>query len=140
MSNLPQDLITFITGTTAVTGLVGGSAAPRVHYSQVPQTSQPSWIWLAITSDTQIFTMDESAGIHEAFVDIECVASGESGAQTLSDAVTARLDGYKGTAGNSVVRGAWLSDKDDSYIPKSVTNQDSGRNVVSTDLRLFYST
>lgn len=140
MTTLPQDLLTFITGTTAITSLVGSSTAPRVHYSHTPEQSEPSWIWFATRSDTQQFTFDRAAGIREAFFDLEVVASSETNAQALADAITDRLDGFKGGAGNSVIRGMWLSSKDDEYIPKSVTMQDAGRHVCSYDVRLFYST
>ena len=139
MSNLPQDLVAFITGTTAVTSLIG-SSKPRVHYSQVPQSSATSWIWLSITSDTQEYTLDKVAGIRQAFIDVEAVCDSLSAAQALGDQITVRLDGYRGTAGNSTIQGAWLSDKDDTYAPKSLSNQDDGRHVVAFDLRLWYST
>ena len=137
---MPEDLITYITGTTAVTSLVGSSTAPRVHYSKIPQASELSHVWLRTSSDTEDRTLDAAGGLHEAFVDIECVASTESAAQSLADAVKDRLDGTSHTAiGNITAQGIFLSDKDDQYIPKSI-DEDVGRSVVAFDLRMFYST
>lgn len=135
MTTFAEDLRTFITGTTAVTGKCG----TRVHYNHIPQTSPLDHVWYRITSDVEDRTFDKAGGLHEATVDIECVADDEGDAQDLGDAVRARLDGYQGTMGNIKAQGLFITDKDDGYEPRSDMS-DEGRSVVALNLRAFYST
>ena len=135
MTTTPEDLRTFIRGTTSITSLVD----TRVHYNQLPQESSKPHVWFRITSDTEELTMDGVGGIHEAFADIECVGLTEATAQAVAAVVKPRLHGYKGTFGNKSAKAMFLSDKDDDYEPFS--NQSAeGVHVVSYGLRFWYST
>jgi hypothetical protein len=135
MTVLAEDMITFLTGTTAITGLVG----TRVHYNRIPQISEKPHIWFATASDQQDPTFDGVGSFHDANIDLECVADNESSAQSIADAVTARLDGHQGALGNIRAQGIFLQDKDDNYFPKSI-DADDGRHVVAYDVRVLYST
>ena len=136
MTTMPQDLRTFIIGTTSVTGLV----STRCHYNKVvPQSSAKPFVWFRVTRDNEPLTMDGVGGIHDSYVDIECVGATESSVQAVADAVKGRLHGYAGTMGNVSAKGAFLSDKDDDYAPFS-TNGEDGLHVVAYELNLWYST
>lgn len=134
-TNLPQDLRTFITGSTALTALV----STRVHYNYAPISSARPNIWFRVTNDNQPLTMDGAASIHQANVDIECVGLTESDSQAVADAIKARMHGYKGTMGQITCNGAFMDDKDDDYVPFS-NQSDEGAHVVSFNLNLWYTT
>lgn len=135
MTHMPEDLRTFIVGTTAVTQYV----STRVHYAQLPQSSAYPHVWFRVTSDTEERTMDGVGGMHEAYVDLECAALTPGSAQDLADAIKTRLDGYAGTMGNITARGIFLRDKDDDYIP--FTNQsDEGVSVIAFTGHCWYTT
>lgn len=135
MATMPQDLLTFIASSTAVSALV----STRVHYSHLPQPSAYPHIWFKTTTDNEELTMDAVGGLHEAFVDLECAALSESEAQALADVVKPRLHGYKGTMGSSTAQGIFVSDKDDEYIPFS-NQSDDGVHVVAFTAQLWYTT
>lgn len=135
MTTMPEDLRTFVVGTTGITGLVG----TRCHYNKTHQESPRPNIWFRVTSDNEDLTMDGVGGMHEADVDMECCALTESSAQSVADALKTRLHGYKGAMGNISAKGAFLKDKDDDYVPFSIEDDD-GVHVVAYSLKLWYST
>lgn len=135
MATMPEDLLSYIAGSTSVTALV----STRIHYNQLPETSEYPHIWFKTTTDNEELTMDGTGGLHEAFVDMECAARSESQAQAIADVLKPRLHGYKGTMGSSTAQGIFVSDKDDEYIPFS-NQSDEGVHVVAFTARLWYTT
>ena len=135
MTTMPQDLRTLIASTTGVTQYV----STRIHYNRIPESSARSHIWFRVGSDNEELTLDGVGGIHEASVDLECVATTEGGAQNAGDAVKSLLHGYAGSMGNITCDGCFVEDKDDDYLPYSISD-DSGAHVVAYGLRLFYTT
>lgn len=135
MTVLAEDLRTYIYASTAVNQYTG----TRIHYAQVPQSSAYPHIWYRITSDTEERTMDGAGGLHEAYFDIECAATTPGAAQTLADAIKARLDGYAGTMGGASAKAVFLRDKDDDYIPFS-NQSDEGVHVIAFTGHVWYST
>lgn len=135
MSHAPEDIRTYVLGSTGVSSLVG----TRCHYTQLPQVSAYPHIWFRIASDTEERTMDGVGGLHEATVDMECVGASQSSVQNVADAVKTRLDGYRGTMGNMTCQAAFLRDKDDDYVPFSIQSDD-GAHVAAFTLTLWYST
>lgn len=135
MTTMPEDFRTLTIGTTAVTGLI----STRCHYNHLPEKSDFPHVWFRVTSDDEELTMDGVGGIHEADVDLECAGLTEASAQAVSDAVKARLHGYKGTMGNVSAKGIFVSNKDDDYEP--FTNQsDEGVHVIAHSVKVWYST
>ena len=134
MTNIVQDLRTFIAASTPITAIVG----TRIHYNQLPQDSSREHIWYRLSSDTEDRTLDKAGGLHDASFDLECSAETEDEAQDLSDVIKARLDGYQGAAGNASVQAIFMADKDDSYDARLA--QDKGVHTISFDLRCFYTT
>lgn len=136
MTTMPQDLRTLIIGSTAVSNLV----STRCHYNKdAPQSAEKPFVWFRTTSDDEPLTMDGVGGMHEAFVDIECVGLTESSAQSVADAVKGRLHGYAGTMGNVSAKGVFLENKDDDYAPFSTDGQE-GAHVVAYTAHLWYTT
>ena len=135
MTTMPEDLRTFIRGTTTVTALVG----TRVHYNHLPQESDYPHLWYRVTSDNEDLTFDAVGGQHEALLDLECAAKTESEVQALADVVKPRLHGYRGTLGNINAQGIFVSDKDDDYQPFSNLS-DEGVHVIAFGLRAWYTT
>lgn len=135
MTNIAQDLRTYIAGTTAISSLV----STRVHYAQLPQSSVYPHIWFRVTSDEIPRTMDGAGGIHEAYFDLECAGTTPASAQSVADAVVTRLDGYKGTVGSETAAGIFLSGKSDEYIPYS-NQSDEGVHVIAFTGHCWYTT
>lgn len=135
MTTMPEDLRTFITGSTGVSSLV----STRVHYNHLPADSSYPHVWFRVASDDEELTMDGVGGIHEADCDLECAGLTEASAQSVSDAIKSRLHGYKGTIGNISAKAIFLSNKDDDYDPFS-DQGDDGAHVISHNVKVWYST
>lgn len=135
MTCLPQDLRTLIVATTAITDLI----STRCHYNHVPESAAKPFVWFRVASDNEDLTLDGTGGLHEALCDLECAADSESAAQGLADAVKATLHGYSGTMGNETAQAAFVSDKDDDYLPYS-NQSDEGAHVVAFTLTVWYTT
>lgn len=135
MTTMPEDLRTFITGSTAVTALV----STRVHYNHLPEQSSYPHVWFRTAGDNEELTMDGTGGLHEAQIDLECAGLTETSAQAVADAIKPRLHGYKGAMGNITAQGIFVSDKDDDYEPFS-NQSDEGVHVIAFGLRAWYTT
>ena len=135
MAHFPADLRTLIASTTPISALV----STRIHYNMLPQASARPHIWFRVARDEEPRTMDGVGGIHDSNIDIECVGATEASAQDVADAVKTKLDGYSGSAGSSTIRGAFISDKSDEYVPFSIPT-DEGVHVVAFDMRCWYTT
>lgn len=135
MTTMPSDLRTFIIGSTAVSSLIGS----KCHYNHIPEDAAKPYVWFRVTEDNEELTMDGVGGIHESHVDIECSGATEGSAQSVADVIKTRLHGYKGTLGNISAKGAFLSGKDDDYVPFS-NESDAGVHVIAYSLNLWYST
>lgn len=135
MSVFAEDLRTYITGSTAVSSLI----STRCHYAQLPQSSIYPHIWFRVTSDTVDRTMDGVGLMHEAYIDVEAAGVTPGSAQSVADALFARLDGYKGSVGNATAHAIFLSNKDDDYIPFSNLS-DEGVHVCVYTAHAWYTT
>ena len=136
MTTMPEDLRTFVIGSTSVTGLI----STRCSYNKdIPQPLPQPAVWFRVTNDNEDLTMDGAGGMHEADVDMECVATTETTSQAVADALKDRLHGYRGAMGNISCKGAFLQNKDDDYVPYN-DDSDNGIHVVAYSLKLWYST
>ena len=133
MSDVPTNLRTFLLADTDVAAIV----ATRVHQSSVPESVDAPYIW---------FTRDRSDGPRcldngvarttEQQFSVECIAESLSTSQALADAVSDALDGYRGTFGDSTVKGVFVDDQTDDYIPRGVSSDD-GAFVAALQVRIF---
>jgi len=134
MATMPADLRALITSSTAITALV----STRVHYNHLPESSARPHIWYRVASDNEELTMDGTGGLHEAFVDLECVGVTEDSAQDLADAVKEFLHGHKGAMGASTASAIFVTDKDDDYVPFAIES-DEGAHVDAYTLHIWYA-
>lgn len=137
MTTFPEDFRTFLIASTSLADSLGSTV--NVHYNHVPQHISRPYIWYRTASDTVPRCMDKTGGIHQAFLDVEVVGPSEIDAQAVADHLHAKVDGYKGTVGNSSAQGMFLRDKDDAYEPRNI-NDDDGRHVCAYDLEVWYTT
>ena len=133
---LPTHLRTFIIGSSDVSAQI----STRCHYNaNVPEYSSKPFVWFRTNTDNEELTLDGTGGLHEAYVDLECVANTETAAQATADAVKARLHGHRGTVGSVTAKGVFVSDKDDDYLPY-MAEANEGAHIVSYTVRMWYTT
>jgi hypothetical protein len=133
MSDVPTNLRAVLLADSAVAAIV----STRVHQSVVPESVEAPYVW---------FTRDRSDGPRcldngvarntEQQFSIECIAEDLSTSQTLADAVSAALDGKRGTFGDDTVQGVFVDDQTDDYIPRGVSSDD-GAFVAALQVRIF---
>lgn len=134
---ISEDFITKLKSVSAVTSLVGSGSSARIHRNFVPTVAVfPYIVFGRVTRDGNM-CLDGPGGIAETDLAIECRSNTPNGAEALSDAVIAALDGDRGTWGSSTVRGCFIGDVDDDYkyFPPG---KDSGEHTVAKTARIHH--
>ena len=135
MSNIAEDFKAFVTGSTAVNGVVSG----RCHYNEVPQVSMRPHIWYQRQSHEYVGALDGDSGVREVRFDVECNSTSVSEAYDLADKVKDRLNFHSGSFGNATAQGVFVEDHDDDYIPKN-NDADEGVHVAAMSVAIHYTT
>lgn len=132
----PPSLRTYIIGSTYVTDEI----STRCHYNaNAPEYSAHPFVWFRVNQDNEELTLDGTGGMHECYVDLECVGDTEATAQAAADAVKARLHGTKGTMGSVTCHACFVNDKDDDYVPYMAEGNE-GAHIVAYTVKVWYST
>lgn len=126
-----QNLKAFLESNSAVSTLV----ASRIHHNNVP-TEKGDYIWLRRSGQRYERTLDEAAGTPPLSVlyDVECCSSDLNRSATLADAVK-NLFPFAGTFGDSTVKGAFVNDQDEDYVPLN-SSASVGINVQSLQVEI----
>ncbi len=93
-----------LSADATVSGLVG----TRIYPVQAPKNATvPYIVYVLDAAQNEIFTTKGTTGLVSDSLEVYCVATEYGSARTLSDAVASVLNGYAGTAGTQVIRGAF---------------------------------
>lgn len=133
MSDTATRLRTHLLDAASIAAVVGS----HVHQSRVPESSAPPYIWYQRASTETIGTLD--GGINNewaAYYDVECVTDDLDGAQSLASLVKSRLHNHRGTFGDGTVKGVFVEDHSDDYIPRSVAD-DSVAHVAAIRVQII---
>lgn len=133
MSDTATRLRTHLLDSTSIAAVVGTS----VHQSRVPASVNPPYIWYQRASAETIGTLDGGVAVDWAtYFDVECVADDLGDAQSLATLVKARLSNHRGTFGDGTIKGAFVEDHSDDYIPRSVSD-DSVAHVAAIRVQII---
>jgi hypothetical protein len=115
-----ENMVTFLLASDSIK-----AAVKAVSYNHVPQDK-----------DTPYIFFQQAGGSHDAALDdsqvtptrpryaIECWASNPFDAIALKNLVQPRLNMYRGTFGDTTVKGIFAEDVDDEYIPNGNGDDD----------------
>ena len=108
-----QNLKSCLQASSAVVAFV----ASRIHHNNVPM-EKGDYIWLRRSGHRYERTLDEAAGTAPLSVlyDVECCSSDLDRSADLAEAVK-NLFPFSGTFGDATVKGAFVNDQDEDYIP-----------------------
>jgi hypothetical protein len=121
MPDVAERLRTFLTADAGIAAVV----STRVHQGIVPESSIVPFIWFRRARTDEPRTLDGgSPSGYEQFFDIECVSEDLDQCQDLALAVRDKLNNYRGTFADSTVKGIFVEDHSDDYIPRSVSSDD----------------
>ena len=122
MSDTATRLRAHILADATIAAIIGTSC----HQSHVPQEITLPYVWFGRTGTEDIRTLDASAGLapfSEAF-DVEAISDDLSESQTLALAIKSRLNNYRGTFDDSTVKGIFVEDHNDDYMPRGVMSDE----------------
>ena len=132
--SIKEDLHTYITGKAAISALIGSRFYPMLK----PQEGAfPAATYQFISTDN-VQQLDGGAGIHNAIVDIDCMAYTLSQADTLHEAIRNALDGYENKdMGSTFINGCRLETIEDEILTNSEKSQ---RNIyrITMTFRIHY--
>lgn len=109
-----ENLRVYLLTSSDVRSLTSGN----VHQNQVPQNRKQDYIWLRLASRQPDHCLDDETGAapRALLYDCECCSSDLDRSVRLSDAVRA-LAPYRGSFGDSTVKGVFVNDQDEDYQP-----------------------
>lgn len=129
---LDEDLRTEI---MAASTTLGG----RVHQNVVPEHQGNTFprCWYGRASRVDDLDLDGTRGeLSESEYDVECISTNIDQAIAAADAIRTNLNGKRGTFGAMTVKGVFVEDQDDDYIPRG-TGEDAGAHVSALRIRIF---
>jgi hypothetical protein len=134
MSDFAENLRAFLIADSGVTALVGA----RVHQNHAPQKYDRPFVWLRLRGTENLDKLDDAVGAEpfRLFYDLECVSPSVAQAASLASTIKSILHNYRGAMGSGSVRGAFVQDHDDDYVPRSVDG-DNGLHVAALDVELI---
>lgn len=139
MSDYAQNLLALLKSNATVTKYAAG----RLHEDHIPQlngTITEPFVWMSQRSETPSSVIDGAQGEAPDTVIFDMEVSGGSnrrhGQRSLGAAVRALLNNYRGTFGDSTVKGIFVRDKDNDHIPIS-NGGDRGILVTAFDLEIW---
>lgn len=108
---IAADIATFLSDSPAISNLI----EDRIYAEVAPQGAAFPRIVLMEDEDAAEYALSGEAGVSFAEIEVHCWAidtNGRNGAwqsKRLRDAVRNRLSGYRGTAGDSTIRGCTIT-------------------------------
>lgn len=135
--SIAEDFVAKLKTVSAITALVGSGSSARIHRNRVPEIATFPYIVFGRDERESNMCLDGPGGIATTSIAVECRSGTPAGAEALSDAVIAALDGNTGTWGASTVRGAFVSSVNDDYLPFP-PGKDDGEHTVAKIVRVHH--
>lgn len=111
----------------------------RVHQNFVSQQQAKTLprCWFGRSSTDDVLDLDGTRGaLIETQFDVEVIDDDADGAITAANAIRTTLNGKYGNFGASTIKGCFVEDQDDQYVPRG-TGEDAGLHVTALRLRIF---
>ena len=135
------NLRAFLLADPAITAFVGtGSTAARISQNIVPQPLLRPFIHFMRSGSFRDVDTAGNGLLTDSSWDIECQATDINATEELVDAVKARLNGHFGAFGSTdiCVKGIFVTDHDDDYIPKAIGEDDDEHvHVASLNVQIL---
>jgi hypothetical protein len=126
-NSIGENLRAFLVASTGVTAFVStGSTGARIHQNIIPQPMIRPAIWFIRSGSFQDVTNAGDGLLTDTNWDLECQDEDIENALDLAEEVKTVLNGHFGTFGSSTtcVKGIFVTDHDDDYIPKGIGEDD----------------
>jgi len=118
VADTAQNLRAFLIANAGVSAIVGSNACQ----GSVPQADivETPYVWLGRSQRRLDRTLDSPVGAasDEEWFDVEGISDDLDESQRLGEAIRSALECYRGTMGTQAVKGVFVDDQDDQYIPR----------------------
>lgn len=123
---MEEDFLDLLTGDAGIVALVGtnnGSlVGPSIWWHETPQGSKDPNITLYLISGGRSYHMRGSSSLVGRRVQSDVRALSQKAAWSVSRAIIAKLDGFKGVQGSTYFDGIFLdNERQESETPKNTT-------------------
>lgn len=112
--DLPKELRSQLLAVPAIAAAVGD----RVHYQELPQSSQYPHVWFTRSSRDESKCVDGSPELTIERFNFEVVSDAD--AEAVIDALVETLTAFEGDVGDRYVQLVEVEDADDDYVFQSV--------------------
>ena len=134
MPDIATRFRTFCLADATIAAAIGS----RMCQSVVPEQLATPYVWFGRASTDDLDTLDASPG-EASFVtafNVEAISDDLDEAQSIGDALKARLNKYRGTFADSTVKGIFVTDHNDDYYPRGL-GEDGGRHVAALRVEII---
>ncbi len=133
MSDVATRLRSFLLSDAAITREVGD----RVHQAHVPESSEGDYVYFQRSTIEPLRTLDASNidPLYTSF-DVEIISRDLEQCQFIASIVRAKLDCYRGAFDDATVKGIFVEDHNDDYIPRG-TYADEGVHVAAMSVQIY---
>lgn len=134
MASLDEELRTELI-TAATTAVIGN----RCHQNVIPQRGGNTFprVWYQrIGREEQVDLDGTRGGLMSSRYDVECHSTAIDQAIDVADSIRTALSGKYGTFGGASVKGCFVEDHDDTYIPRGI-GDDHGVHVSALQLVIW---
>lgn len=133
-NDVAQNLRAFLLADTTIAGLVSS----RVHQNDVPQESDPPYVWYQLAGVEYEGVTDAEPGTppDTYLYDLEAVAGDVGAAANLGLLIRNLLAFHRGEFGDSTVQAVFVDDHQDDYIPR---NDDADAGLHAATMRISVS-
>jgi len=109
----------------------------RIAQGHLPDGEDLPYIWYMRRGTDQSRTVDGTGDqTFTHLIDMECVSEDIDQALDLAELVRARLDMTRGSFGNGSVKGIFVQDQSDDYIPRNLPS-DEGVYIPSLEVSVM---
>jgi hypothetical protein len=122
-----ENLATFVMSNSSIKTATGG----RIAYNHVPQDDETPYIFFQQQgADNDVALDDLQTTPNRPRYAIECWADNPADAIALKNLIQPHLNCYRGTFGDTTVKGIFAKDADDEYVPNGAGDDDGLHGVA----------
>lgn len=132
MSDVATRLRAFVLAGSGISAVIG----ERMHQGHVPQSSDEAYVWYGRANTDSVRTLDGVSGPLSHTFDVEAISLDVDQVQSLAALIRSRLDNYRGAFDDSTVKGIFVEDHNDDYVPHGIMD-DRGWHVSSLSVQVF---
>lgn len=127
--SVESDLRTYLQTQTALTALVGARVRPYSPQGETLAASSPAITYRRISSDHE-HNLQAAAGWAAIRLQFDCIATTESEALSVAEALRGELSGYSGTSGSTTFSSITWNSMTSLFVPNQFGGEQGTHQVI----------